>query len=101
MQVGTVRTAQLHVTLKDLCTQETLMTRFSCSLTVLMPIFAAFELSKRSLLSMLPSVASCESLFLQGTVLCACFFFFFDSGGVNELHSQVRLVLLVVAGHVG
>ena len=75
MQVGTVRTAQHHVSVKDLCTRETLMTRHSYSLMVVMSIFAAFELSKRSLLSMLPSVASCESLFLQGAVLCACFFF--------------------------
>ena len=77
MQVGTVRTAQHHVSVKDLCTRETLMTRHSYSLMVVMSIFAAFELSKRSLLSMLLSVVSCESLFLQGAVLCACFFFFF------------------------
>ena len=61
------------------------MTRHSYALMVVMSIFAAFELSKRSLLSMLPSVASCESLFLQGAVLCV----FSDSGGVTETHSQV------------
>ena len=61
------------------------MTRHSYSLIVVMPIFAASELSVRSLLSMLHSVASCESRFLQGAVLCV----FSDSGGVTETHSQV------------
>ena len=66
MQVGTVRTAQHHVSVKDLCTRETLMTRHSYSLMVVMSIFAAFELSKRSLLSMhLLSVVSCEFVSLE------------------------------------
>ena len=70
MQVGTVRMAQHRVALKDLCTRETMMTRHSYSLIVVMPIFAASELPVRSLLSMLRSVASRESRLLQGAVLC-------------------------------
>ena len=73
MQVGTVRMAQHRVALKDLCTRETMMTRHSYSLIVVMSIFAASELSVRSLLSMLRSVASCESRLLHGAVLRVCF----------------------------
>ena len=61
------------------------MTRHSYSLMVVMPIFATSQFCVRSLISMLRSVASCESRLLHGTVLCV----FSDSGGVTETHSQV------------